>query len=145
MLQHFRPVKVVLTPLHLRVLFRESVLALGFALALERESPSLDPFPESRVGGWQARWCVSCALMVQAARTTSLGFRTARFSVLRQIGYSQLAARIRDPVSRLKRDIRAVHTRLVFPVPWRSGDGGSGMIHSPLGALSAGRKMPKMK
>ena len=63
MLEHFRPVKVVL-----RVLFRESVLALGFALALERESPSLDPFTESRVGGWQARWGVSCVLMVQLPR-----------------------------------------------------------------------------
>src|SRR5271157_5377669 len=143
MLQRLRPVKVVLTPLHLRVLFRESVLALGFALALERESPSLDPFPESRVGGWQERWCVSCVLNGAAAQTTSFGFRTARFSVLGQIGYSQLAARIR----RSRIPANGGHWGCPHPPgfqsPWRSDNGGSGMIHSPLGALSAGRKCRK--
>jgi hypothetical protein len=86
MLQHLRPVRVVLTPLHLRVLFRESVLALGFALALERESPSLHSFPESRVGGWLIRWCVSCVLMVQLPRQPVLASE--------QPGFGSSAARL---------------------------------------------------
>ncbi len=87
MLQPLRPVKVVLTPLHLRVLFRASVLALGFALALEKASPSLPPFPESPVGGWLLRWCVSCVLwcscldaVVRKHRVRSRGARPSRAS-----------------------------------------------------------------
>ena len=117
MLQHFRPVKVVLTPLHLRVLFRESVLALGFALALERESPSLDPFPESRVGGWQARWCVSCVLMVQLPRQPVLASEQPGFRSLDRSVIPSWQRGFEDPVSRLTADIGAVHTRLVFSPP----------------------------
>src|SRR5271157_4976886 len=143
MLQHFRPVKVVLTPLHLRVLFRESVLALGFALALERESPFLDPFPESRVGGWQARWCVSCVLMVQPPRQPVLASEQPGFPSLDRSVIPSWQRGFEIPQPGLGGTIMAVHTRLVFPFPWRSDVGGSGMIHSPLGALSAGRKCRK--
>jgi len=125
MLQHLRPVKVVLTPLHLRVLFCESVLALGFALALERESPSLYPFPESRVGGWQVRWCVSCVLMVQLPRPPVLASEPP--------GFSSSAARL-FPVgsaywrsrSRAKGDNHGCPHPTRFLAPSRSGDGGAG-------------------
>src|ERR1035437_855203 len=75
MLQHLRPVKVVLTPLHLRVLFRESVLAL----ALER---NLHPSIRCRNREWGLAGKVVCFLCAYgaAAQTTSFGFRTARFS-----------------------------------------------------------------
>lgn len=115
MLRHLRPVKVVLTPLHLRVLFCDSVLALGFALALERESPSLHPIPESRVGIWQARVvCFLCAYGA-AAQTTGFGFRTAP-------GFGSSAARL-------------------FPVgsaDWRSrspAKGGRSWLSNPSGFL----------
>ena len=64
-------------------------LALGFALVLERESPSLHPFPESRVGGWLLRWCVSCVLMLQLPREPVLASEQLRVSALRQLGHSR--------------------------------------------------------
>ena len=140
MLQHLRPVKVALTPLHLRVLFRESVLALGFALALERESPSLHPFPESRVGGWQVRWCVSCVLMVQLPRQPVLASE--------QPGFGSSAARLfpvasatGDRVDRLRGGILAVHTR---PVSGPRAISRGRLGYEPLPAAGSSFRWPKM-
>ena len=102
MLQHLRPVKVVLTPLHLRVLFRESVLALGFALALERESPS--PKSVSIIAGGSLADKVVCFLCTYGASCPDNRFwlPNSPVSALRQLGYSQLAARIGDPAAGLR-------------------------------------------
>jgi hypothetical protein len=91
------------------------------------------------VGGWLIRWCVSCGLMVQLPRQPVLASEQPRVSV-RQLGYSQLAARTGDPVAQPRGTIMAVQTRPVS-CPSRSSGGGSGTSHSPLGPLSADRKI----
>ena len=90
---------------------------------------------KSRVGGWQVRWCVSCGA---AAQTTGFGFRTARFPLFGSSDISIWQRGFEIPVARLRGDHGCPHPPSLFPS--RSGNGGSGVSHSPLGALSGAEK-----
>jgi len=103
-LPHLRPVRVVLTPLHLRVSFCDRFLHLVLLLLLrENLHPSVCGilFAESRVGGWQVRWCMSCVLIVDLPRQPVLASEQPGFGSLAARLF-QLAARIGDPVARLR-------------------------------------------
>jgi hypothetical protein len=76
-------------------------------------------------------WRVSCVLMVQLPDNQFWASERPGGSALRQLDYSQLAARIGDPVARL-RGTSWLSTPARFLAPSRSGDGGSGISHSSL-------------
>ena len=86
MLQHLRPVKVVLTPHHLRVLFCDRFLHLVLLLLLRE---NLHPSIRFRNRGWELADKVVCFLWAYgaAAQTTGFGFRTAP-------GFGSSAARL---------------------------------------------------
>jgi len=116
MLPHLRPVRVVLTPLHLRVSFCDRFMHLVLLLLLrENLYPSIClRNPVCGIAGGRLAGKVVCVLCTYSGstQTTGLGFRTARF---RLFGSSVIPVGSADWRSRseVKGDIMAVHTRAV--------------------------------
>ena len=120
MLQHLRPVKVVLTPLHLRVLFCDRFLHLVLLLLLRE---NLHPSIRFRNRGGRLADKVVHRFGSSAARLFPVGSADWR------------------SLCPAKGDDHGCPNPPGFLPPCDQVNGGSGISHSPLGALSAGRKI----
>jgi hypothetical protein len=139
MLQHLRSVKVGLTPLHSTYCSAIGSCTWFCSCSWERISipPSVSGMASGRLAGrggvfLVCLWC-SCPDN-QFWLPNSPGFRLFGSLVI-----PSWQSGLGDPAAGL-RGTSWLSTPARFLAPSRSGDGGSGMSHSPLGALSAGRK-----